>query len=117
MRRRRLRSRSAIAGLQTGLAFQRLGVQWVQMMTASQSVIAHRLSRANTPAQIFEMGSEKAEAALRASQALTRHLARPVPPTLPGALNAWAAMMAAAMRPFHSRAMQNFRGTRGAPRT
>ena len=98
--------------MKSGLAFHRLGVQWLQMMTASQSVIAHRLSRANTPAQIFEMGSEKAEAALRASHAMTRHLVRPVPSTLPAAMDAWAAMMAAAMSPFHSKAMKNFRGTR-----
>ena len=112
MRRRIRRRRAAIPGLHTGLAFGQLGMRWLEMMAASQSVITHRLSRANTPAQVYEMGSEKVEAALRASQALSRHFLRPPPTTPLAALDAWTALMAAGMAPFHAKAVRNSRVTR-----
>jgi hypothetical protein len=50
-----------------------LGVQAMEMLAASARVIHHRTNRRNSPAQLFTMGSEKVEAALEASHAMTRH--------------------------------------------
>jgi hypothetical protein len=98
------------------LAFTRLGLRWAEMMVASQSVIAHRMSRANTPAQVLEMGTEKIEAALLASQAMSRHFLRSPPTTVPAALDAWARLFVCGMAPFHAKAMSNSRRVRPAIR-
>ena len=94
------------------MAYGQLGLRWLEMMAASQSVIAHRLSRANTPAQVLEMSTEKIEAALLASQAMSRHLLKAPPTTVPAALDAWMRLFASGMAPFHAKALSNSRNAR-----
>ena len=91
------------------LAWGYLGVQAMEMLAASARVIHHRASRRNSPAQIFTMASEKVEAALEASHAITRHWL-----TLPdhGAIGLWThwpGLVSAGMRPFRTRALGNAR--------
>jgi hypothetical protein len=87
------------------LGWGSLALQATEMMFASAHVIHHRTSRANSPAQLFEMANEKAQAAIAASHAMTRQLigmgTGPVSPAH------WAALLASGMAPFHSRAVAN----------
>jgi hypothetical protein len=104
------RRRAAIPGAASAIAFNRLGMQWLEMMAASQAVILHRLSRSNTPAQVIEMSTEKWEAALLASRAMSRYLLAAPPTSMPAAMNAWARIVTSGMQPFHARAVRNARG-------
>ena len=89
------------------LAWNTLGLNWLEMMSASGQVIARRSRRNNTPAQLFGMASEKVQAALESSQAMSRHMAR-FPTSDPLAMwNAWARVMASGMAPYRSRAVRN----------
>ncbi len=91
------------------LAWNTLGLNWLQMMSASGQVMARRSRRRNTPAQLFGMASEKVQAALESSQAMSRHMAR-FPTADPLAMwNAWARLMASGMAPYRSRAVRNAR--------
>ena len=65
--------KSSASPLDPYLAWGYLGVQAMEMLAASARVIHHRTHRRNTPAQLFTMGSEKIEAAIEASHAVTRH--------------------------------------------
>ena len=79
------------------------------MLAASARVIHHRTNRRNSPAQLFTMGSEKVEAALEASHAMTRHwLAMQDHGTL-AMWTQWPGLMSSAMRPFRARAIGNAR--------
>jgi phosphoribosylformylglycinamidine (FGAM) synthase-like enzyme len=83
------------------------------MMAASGQVIAHRSRRANTQAQLFEMGSEKVEALVASSNAMARHmLASSTPASAAAAWEAWARLLTAGMAPFHARARRNARSGR-----
>jgi hypothetical protein len=93
-------------------AWSTLGLQWIQMMSASHQAIAHRTGRSNTPSQWFEMGGEKVAAALEASQAMTRHALAVPPSTLPAMWAAWARMLASGMTPYRVRAVRNARSAR-----
>jgi hypothetical protein len=98
--------------MNAALAWNTLALQWLQMMAASQQAIAHRASRGNTPAQIFEMGSEKALAAVESSAAMARHMASfPASGGL-SMWNAWARMLASGMTPYRVRAVANARAAR-----
>ncbi|MEP7070059.1 MAG: hypothetical protein ABI789_12495 [Usitatibacter sp.] len=84
-----------------------MSLQALEMLAASARVIHHRTHRRNSPAQLFTMGSEKAEAALEASHAMTRHW---LAMQEHGALAMWAqwpGLMSSAMRPFRARALSN----------
>lgn len=79
------------------------------MLAASARVIHHRTNRRNSLAQLFTMGSEKVEAALAASHAMTRQW---LALRDKGAYDMWAhwpVMMSAGMRPFRTRALSNAR--------
>lgn len=94
------------------LAWNTLGLNWLEMMSASGQVIARRSRRNNTPAQLFGMASEKVQAALEASHAMSRHVAR-FPTADPLAMwNAWARVMASGMAPYRARAVRNARSGR-----
>ena len=82
------------------------------MMAASSHVIARRTRRNPTPRQLFHMGSEKLEAALESSNAMTRQLIG-FPTHDPMAMwNAWAQVFASGLAPFHSRVARNARTRR-----
>ena len=94
------------------LAWNTLGLNWLQMMSASGQVMARRSRRRNTPAQLFGMASEKVQAALESSQAMSRQMAR-FPATDPLEMwNAWARVMASGMAPYRVRAVRNARSGR-----
>ena len=96
------------------IAWSTLGFKWLEMMSASGQVIARRSRRNNTPAQLFGMGSEKVQAALESSHAMSRHMAR-FPTADPMAMwNAWARVMASGMAPYRSRAVRNAKAGRRA---
>jgi hypothetical protein len=90
-------------------AWTMLGLQATEMMAASAHVIHHRTRRKNSPAQLFEMGNEKMQAAIESSHAMARQWMRLQ--RNPGAdfFHQWAAMLASGMKPYHSRALQNAR--------
>jgi hypothetical protein len=91
------------------LAWGHLGLQAMEMLAASARVIHHRTSRRNSPAQIFTMGSEKVEAAVEASHAMTRHW---LAMQRRGAVDPWTQwpwLLASGMRPFRTRALSNAR--------
>lgn len=98
--------------MNTAMAWNKLGLNWLEMMAASAQVITHRTSRTNTPAQWYGMGSEKVEASLKASQAMASRMAR-LPTHDPLAMwHAWAGLLSSGMKPYHSRAVSNARSTR-----
>ena len=98
--------------LNNAIAWSHLGLTWLEMMAASGQVISRRTQRAQTPAQIFAMGSEKVAAALEATQAMSRHMTA-FPSADPMAMwNAWARMMASGIAPYRSRAVRNARAGR-----
>ena len=98
--------------MNAALAWNSLGLKWLEMMAASTHVIAHRTSRNNTPAQWYGMGSEKISASLESSQAMARRMAR-LPTHDPLAMwNAWAQLLTSGMRPYHARALSNARSSR-----
>jgi hypothetical protein len=86
-----------------------LGVQTMEMLAASARVIHHRTHRRNSPAQLFTMGSEKVEAALEASHAMTRHWLSMQDKSAYDIWAHWPALMSAGMRPFRTRALGNAR--------
>ena len=94
------------------LAWSNLGLQWLQMLSASGQAIAHRTSRANTPAQLFDMSSEKVLAAIESSSAMTRQLMT-FPASSPIAMwNAWARVLSSGVTPYRVRATRNARAGR-----
>jgi hypothetical protein len=90
-------------------AWGHLALQTLDMLAASAHVIHHRTNRKNTPAQLFEMGNEKVQAAIEASHAMTRHWLAMNPSTAPALMNQWAALFASGLKPYHARARKNAR--------
>lgn len=93
-------------------AWAQMGVRTLEMFAASASVIHHRTSRPNTPAQLFEMGNEKVQAAIESTHAMTRHWLAVQAGTGGAPLNQWARFVATAVEPFHARALRNARRMR-----
>jgi hypothetical protein len=94
------------------LAWSTLGYKWLEMMTASGHVIARRSRRKPSYGQLYGMGSEKVEAMLASSNAMTRQMIG-FPTGDPFAMwQAWARVLGSGMQPFHSRAVRNARGGR-----
>lgn len=92
------------------LAWAHVGLQAMEMLAASAHVIQHRTQRRNTPAQLFEMGNEKVVAAVESGHAVMRHWMEPGNQmALPFQ---WAALTAAAVAPFHAKALSNSRRMR-----
>jgi hypothetical protein len=94
------------------LAWQRLGFRAAETLLASTHVISHRTQRQNTPAQIFEMGSEKVIAAMKSSQALASHGMRLAGRDPLAIWTAWPHMLASGLAPFHARVTRNARSLR-----
>jgi hypothetical protein len=94
------------------LAWMRLGLQWMEMASASTQAFAHRAGRRNTPAQVFEMGSEKLLASIESSTAMGRRMLVP-PAANPLAMwTAWLQLLASGMTPYRVRAVSNARRSR-----
>ena len=91
------------------LAWGRLGLQAMEMFAASARVIHHRTNRRNSPAQLFTMGSEKMEAALEASHAMTRQWLAMQSRGGVDVWSQWPWLLASGMRPFRTRALSNAR--------
>ena len=94
------------------MAWNTLGLRWMETLAASGRVIAHRSARANTPLQLFEMVEEKASAGLEASRALAYHLPRLAAASGPAMLNEWTRLMSRSLAPYHARAVRNAKRSR-----
>lgn len=103
------RIRRGNAAFNSLLAWQSLGLIMTETLLASSQVIAHRTSRQNNAAQLFEMGSEKVQAALESTNALARQWAALSTRSPVAAWNAWPSMLASGLAPFHARATRNAR--------
>lgn len=103
---RRIRSANVLNPL---LAWQALGLRMAETLFASTHVIAHRTARHNSPAQIFEMGNEKVQAAMESSHALARQWTAISGRDPMAVLTAWPDMLASGLAPFHARATRNAR--------
>ena len=93
-------------------AWQMLCLRTAETMLASSQVIAHRTRRNNTPAQLFEMGNEKVQAAMESSHALARHWIAMSGREAITVWNAWPQMLSRGLAPYHSRARKNARSVR-----
>jgi hypothetical protein len=93
-------------------AWQMLGFRVAETLLASSHVISHRTQRQNTPAQLFEMGNEKVQAAMESSHALTRHWMSMAGRDPLDVWAAWPKMLASGLAPFHTRAKKNARRVR-----
>ena len=83
-----------------------------ETLAAAALVIPHRASRANTPAQVLEMGGEKYLASLEAWQAMTSQWMRMGARSRAPSLQQWAAFWTSGLTPFHRRAVANSRKAR-----
>jgi hypothetical protein len=90
-------------------AWGMLALRTTEMLAASAHVINHRTRRRNNPAQLFEMGNEKVQAAIESSHAMTRHWLTMGNATGLDAWNQWAALFSSGLTPFHARALRNAR--------
>ena len=94
------------------LAWSSLGLRWMEMMSASSQVIAKRTRRKPTPAQLMQMGSEKAKAAFASGNAMGRAMVG-FPLQDPVAMwGAWARVLSSGMTPYRTRAVRNARRRR-----
>jgi hypothetical protein len=94
------------------LAWGTLALRSAEMMAASAQVIAHRTSRKNTAAQLFEMGNEKVQAAIASSHAMTRNMLGLSHRAALDPWSAWASVYSSALAPYRTRAMKNARRAR-----
>jgi hypothetical protein len=94
------------------MAWNTLGMRWLEMLAASGQVIAHRTRRNNSPAQLFGMGSEKVQATIESSNAMARQMIG-FPTASPLAMwNAWAGVLASGVAPYRTRAVRNAKAGR-----
>jgi hypothetical protein len=84
----------------------------METLAASGQVVARRTSRANTPAQVFRMGSEKIEAALESSSAMTRRMVGFPSGNAFAMWDAWARVLMSGLGPYHARTVRNARAGR-----
>lgn len=94
------------------IAWSTLGLKWIEMLAASGQVIARRTRRNNTPAELFGMGSEKVEAAIKSSNAMARQMIGHSSGNPFDMWNAWARVLTSGLAPFHARAVRNARAGR-----
>jgi hypothetical protein len=78
-----------------------------EMLAASAHVIAHRSSRPASAADIYGMGSEKIEAALRSSQAMLQHIAAMQNARPADFWTSYAQMLSSGLAPVRARAVRN----------
>lgn len=88
-----------------GLDWFLVGASTLQMMALAPFVIATRMSRVNTPAQLFTMGSEKVVAASQSATAMALAWSRMSVTSAPD----WPAFWRGALRPYHRRVLANAR--------
>jgi hypothetical protein len=105
MSRRRYSPRSL--PLNAAFAWGTLGLKWIEMMAASGEVVSRRTRRRNTPAQLFEMGNEKVQAAVESSHAMARQMMTFPTGSALAAWGAWARVLGSGIAPYHSRATRN----------
>lgn len=86
-----------------------LALRTAEMMMSSGQVILHRANRKNSPAQLFEMGSEKVQASIEASHAMARSWMAASPGDAFAIWSAWPHLLASGMKPFQSRVRKNAR--------
>jgi len=110
MRRRRLAATHL--PVNAAFAWTNLGLRWIEMMAASGQVVSRRTRRRNSPAQLFEMGNEKAQAAIESSHAMARHMIGFPTRDALAMWNAWARVLSSGVAPYHSRAVRNARAGR-----
>jgi hypothetical protein len=110
MRRRRLAGTPL--PVNAAYAWTHLGLQWIEMMAASGQVVSRRTRRRNSPAQVFEMGNEKAQAAIESSHAMARQMIGFPTRDALAMWNAWARVLSSGVAPYHSRAVRNARTSR-----
>jgi hypothetical protein len=101
--RKRLPTRS----LHPYLEWTDLALRTAEMLAASAQVIAHRTSRPASAADIYSMGSEKVEAAVRSSHAMMRHMAAMQTATPGDFWLSYAKLLASGLAPVHARAVSN----------
>lgn len=94
------------------MAWNTLGLRWIEMMTAVPAVVAYRSARRNSAARLFRMGSEKAEAGVASANAMASRMLEPLPASANEIWLAWARLLQAGMEPYRSRALRNARNTR-----
>ncbi len=93
-------------------AWQMLGVRVAETLVASSHVISHRTQRRNSPAQMFEMGNEKVQAAMESSHALARQWMALSGRDPMAIWAAWPKVLASGLAPFHARVKKNARRAR-----
>ena len=98
--------------MRAALAWNALGLQWMQMMAASGQAIARRTQRAQSPAQVLAMGGEKLSAAVESSASMARHAMLLPWSSAPAMWGAWARLLTAGMTPYRVRAVRNARPSR-----
>jgi hypothetical protein len=86
-----------------------LAFRTAETLAASAQVIHHRTSRCNSPAQLFEMGNEKLQAAVESSHAMIRHWLAMRDTSALGLAQQWGALLASGLAPYHARARKNAR--------
>jgi hypothetical protein len=94
------------------VAWSTLGIKWVEMLAASGQVFARRVTRTHTPAQLFGICSEKVEAAIESSNAMTRQMIGFPTGNALAAWNAWAGVLMSGLAPYHARTARNARAGR-----
>jgi hypothetical protein len=105
-------SRSSATVLTPLFTWQMLGLRLAETMVASSHVISHRTNRSNTAAQLFEMGSEKVQAAMESTHAMARHWMKVASRDPLAVWSAWPQLLTSGFAPFHARATQNARRIR-----
>ena len=90
-------------------AWGSLALQAAETLAASARVIHHRTHRKNSPAQLFEMGNEKVQAAIESSHSMARQWLAMGGTPGPALWNQWAVLLSSGLTPFHARALSNAR--------
>jgi hypothetical protein len=91
------------------LAWTSFALQAAETLLLSMQVIGHRTQRRNTPAQLFDMGNEKVQAAMEASHAMTRHWVAMNRSAALGSWSEWPRLFASGLAPFRHRVRKNAR--------
>lgn len=112
-RTRRSRKSSNPFTAWTDLAFRA-----TETLAAAAQVIAHRSSRPASAAELYGMGSEKVEAALRASQAMAMQWTALQSASPADFWMSYARLLSSGLAPVRQRAVRNARrySRRGLPR-
>ena len=91
------------------LAWTDLAFDTAQTLAASAQVIAHRSSRPASPVELYEMGSEKVEAAMHAQHAMLLQMFAMRTATPATFWTSYARLLANGLKPVKRRAVSNAR--------